>query len=85
MDIFTVNAKSWRAWQNSISHVPYHIFLTDSSITENIAFGVPDAQVDQARVVDAARRAQIDGFIKTLPEGYQTTIGESGVRISGGQ
>ena len=46
---------------------------------------MPDAQVDQARVVDAARRAQIDGFIKTLPEGYQTTIGESGVRISGGQ
>jgi ABC-type multidrug transport system fused ATPase/permease subunit len=74
-----------RAWQAHIAHVPQAIFLADSSIAENIAFGVPKARVDQARVQAAAQKAQIADIIESLPEQYQTIVGERGIRFSGGQ
>lgn len=73
------------AWQSGIAHVPQHIFLTDSSIAENIAFGLPKDQIDQARVIKAAKLAMIDEFINTLPNQYNELVGERGVRLSGGQ
>jgi ABC-type multidrug transport system fused ATPase/permease subunit len=73
------------AWQASIAHVPQSIFLADTSIAENIALGIPAAEVDQARLRSAAAQAQIAGFIESLPKGYGTMVGERGVRLSGGQ
>ena len=73
------------SWQRNIAHVPQAIFLADASIARNIAFGVPADQVDMARVVAAAATAQLDAFIASLPDGYETSVGERGVRLSGGQ
>ncbi len=74
-----------RAWQSRIAHVPQSIYLTDASIAENIAFGSERHQIDMARVSAAAQRAQIDSYVQQLPEGYDTHVGERGVRLSGGQ
>ncbi|WP_417252347.1 ABC transporter ATP-binding protein [Castellaniella sp.] len=74
-----------RSWQRRIAHVPQSIYLSDASIAENIAFGVPLLLIDHARVQQAAARAQIDRTIEALPEGYLTQVGERGVRLSGGQ
>ena len=75
-----------RAWQESVGYVPQDIFLTDASVTENIALGVPPKDIDQERVHRAACVASLDAFVrKELPEGYATKIGERGVRLSGGQ
>ncbi len=73
------------AWQAHIAHVPQAIFLADTTIEENIAFGVPKDFIDQERVRIAARQAQIAESIENLPNKYQTLVGERGVRLSGGQ
>ena len=73
------------AWQAHIAHVPQAIFLTDSSIEENIAFGIPKDQIDHYRVRQAAQQAQIANSIETWPKKYQTFVGERGIRLSGGQ
>lgn len=73
------------SWRATIAHVPQTIFLTDSSIAENIAFGVPKEQIDFSRLQKAAEQAQINSFIETSLEGYNTFVGERGVRLSGGQ
>jgi len=74
-----------RAWQAHIAHVPQAIFLADSTIEENIAFGVPKDQIDHHRVREAAQQAQIAHSIETWSKQYQTFVGERGVRLSGGQ
>jgi len=74
-----------RAWQRNIAHVPQAIFLSDSSLAENIAFGIPVEKIDMSRVRKAARQAQIADFIESSPDGYQTFVGERGIRLSGGQ
>jgi ATP-binding cassette subfamily B protein len=74
-----------RAWQRSIAHVPQSIFLADASLAENIAFGVPRAQIDMGRVRQAARQAQIADFIEGRRDEYDALVGERGIRLSGGQ
>ena len=74
-----------RDWQAHIAHVPQAIFLADSSIEENIAFGVPKDQIDHQRVRQAAQQAQIADSIESWPKQYQTFVGERGIRLSGGQ
>jgi len=74
-----------RSWQRSIAHVPQNIFLSDSTLEENIAFGVPKDRIDHERVLLAARQAQIADMIETWPKKYQTIVGERGIRLSGGQ
>ncbi len=74
-----------RPWQASVGYVPQEIFLTDNSVAHNIAFGVADEDLDMEAVERAARIAQIHDFVHTLPDGYDTVIGERGTRISGGQ
>ncbi len=73
------------AWRAGIGYVPQEIFLLDASISENIAMGLPEAEIDPARIRRAAEMARLDGFVSELPEGYDTQIGERGVRLSGGQ
>jgi len=65
--------------------VPQHIYLSDSTIEENIAFGLPEDEINFKRVQQAARQAQIAGLIESWPEQYQTFVGERGIRLSGGQ
>ena len=72
-------------WQRSCGYIPQVIFLTDDTIRANIAFGIPKGMVDEDAVARAARIARIDDFIATLPKGYDTEVGERGVRLSGGQ
>ncbi|MBF9040312.1 ATP-binding cassette domain-containing protein [Rhodobacterales bacterium LSUCC0387] len=74
-----------RAWQRRIAHVPQSIFLSDATIAENIAFGVPREKIDHERVVVAAQQAQISQTIETWREQYQSVVGERGVKLSGGQ
>lgn len=74
-----------RAWQRTIAHVPQSIYLADATVAENIAFGVPRAQIDLDRVQRAARQAQVAEFVEGWPDGYQSKVGERGVRLSGGQ
>jgi ATP-binding cassette subfamily B protein len=81
----TITAENNRAWQMHIAHVPQAIFLADASIEENIAFGVPKAQIDTNLVRQAARQAQIADVIEGWELQYQTMVGERGVRLSGGQ
>jgi ABC-type multidrug transport system fused ATPase/permease subunit len=74
------------AWQASIGYVPQDIFLIDDTIARNIAFGLPDAEIDPARLREACAMAQLLDFIEgELPAGFDTNVGERGVRLSGGQ
>lgn len=74
-----------REWQSCIAHVPQSIFLTDGSIAENIAFGIPKDKINFNQVCRAAKLAQINLFILDLPDKYDTFVGERGIRLSGGQ
>lgn len=74
-----------RSWQRNIAHVPQAIYLSDSSLAENIALGIPVQKIDMGRVRKAARQAQIADFIESLPHRYQELVGERGIRLSGGQ
>jgi len=73
------------AWQATIAYVPQNTFLQNASLAENIAFGVPRAGIDEQRMRDAARHAQLADFIASLPRGFDEPLGERGVRLSGGQ
>jgi ATP-binding cassette, subfamily B, bacterial PglK len=73
------------AWQSRIAYVPQNMFLLDSSIAQNIALGIPAAEINQRRLVEAARLAQLDEFVKNLPAGYDHKVGERGIQLSGGQ
>jgi ABC-type multidrug transport system fused ATPase/permease subunit len=74
-----------RSWQDRIGYVPQQIFLTDDTLRRNIAFGIPDAQIDEGAIQRALRAAQLDAFVSGLPAGIETMVGERGVRLSGGQ
>ena len=80
-----VTKKNIRNWQRNVAHVPQSIFLSDASIAENIAFGIPFDEIDQSRVISVSKLAQIDRFIENFPKKYKAVIGERGVRLSGGQ
>jgi ATP-binding cassette, subfamily B, bacterial PglK len=80
-----INRKNLRAWQKTISHVPQNIFLTDASVSENIAFGVSPENIDLTRVKESAKLAQISEYIESCQERYNTVVGERGISLSGGQ
>jgi ATP-binding cassette subfamily B protein len=85
IDNTVVTPQNTCAWQAHIAHVPQAIFLSDTSIAENIAFGLPPQQIDLHRVKQAAEQAQIAQTIAGWRNGYDTLVGERGVRLSGGQ
>ena len=74
-----------KSWQAKIAHVPQVIFLTDASISENIAFGVNSNEISHDLVRQSAKIAQISETIEALPDAYNTHVGERGVKLSGGQ
>lgn len=73
------------AWRRTIGYVPQNIVLIDNTLRRNIAFGVPDHDIDEAAVRNAVRAARLDDFVSLLPAGLDTEIGERGARLSGGQ
>ncbi|MDR3568441.1 MAG: ABC transporter ATP-binding protein [Syntrophobacteraceae bacterium] len=86
VDGVEITPSNLRAWQNLIGYVPQDIYLADDTIARNIAFGVPPQELDMTRVRLASEMAQIKHFIEEeLPEGYETPVGDRGVRLSGGQ
>lgn len=74
-----------RAWQSQIGYVPQTIFLTDDTLRQNIAFGIPADEIDDAAVTRALKAAQLYDFVQQLPKGLETEVGERGARLSGGQ
>jgi ATP-binding cassette, subfamily B, bacterial PglK len=85
IDNQTIDNQNRRAWQAHIAHVPQSIYLSDCTIEENIAFGVAKELIDHQRVKKSAQQAQIADLIEQWKDGYQTFVGERGVRLSGGQ
>jgi ATP-binding cassette subfamily B protein len=85
VDGVAITTGNRHAWQRLIAHVPQAIFLADRSIAENIALGQAGQDIDMERVREAARQAQLDELILSWPKGYDTVVGERGVRLSGGQ
>ena len=85
IDQLPLNNQNLRAWQAHIAHVPQNIYLSDGTIEENIAFGIENEEIDHQRVKKAAQQAQISELIGQWKDGYQTFVGERGIRLSGGQ
>ncbi len=85
IDSVAITQENRRAWQAHISHVPQSIYLTDSTIQENIAFGVELDKIKEHKVTQAAQQAQISEKINNLKNKYKTFVGEQGVQLSGGQ
>ena len=85
IDDIPLDSMNKKAWQRQISCVPQDIFLSDGTIEENIAFGLPQEDINQSRVKIAAQQAQISELIESLDNGYETIVGERGARLSGGQ
>ncbi|MEI6070381.1 MAG: ABC transporter ATP-binding protein [Verrucomicrobiae bacterium] len=85
VDGISIGGEARRAWQRAIAHVPQNIYLADTTLAENIAFGIRYEEIDMQRVRDAARQAQISDFIESRPGGYGAFVGERGIRLSGGQ
>lgn len=80
-----IDQNNVRRWQMSVGYVPQQIFLTDESVAANIAFGAAEDEIDILKVERAAKLARLDEFLEQLPEGYDTHVGDRGVRLSGGQ
>lgn len=75
----------YQSFLKDIGYIPQTIFMIDSTIRKNVAFGVADEDIDDAKVWRALQEAQLDEFVRGLPDGLDTSIGERGIRISGGQ
>ena len=76
---------NYEGWLKNIGYIPQTIFMIDSTIRKNVAFGVADEDIDDERVWAVLKEAQLDEFVRSLPEGLDTGIGERGIRLSGGQ
>jgi ABC-type multidrug transport system fused ATPase/permease subunit len=74
-----------RGWQDQIGYVPQSIFLADDTLRRNVAFGLADDHIDEQAILRALRAAQLEEFVRALPEGLDTSVGERGIRLSGGQ
>jgi ATP-binding cassette subfamily B protein len=85
VDGVPITKQNQRSWHSHVAHVPQAIFLSDGTIEENIAFGVPRHLIDHKRVLMSAEQAQISESIENWPNRYQTLVGERGIRLSGGQ
>ncbi len=86
VDSTPIRDKNVRRWQSDLGYVPQHIYLSDDTVARNIAFGVPEDDIDMSAVQQAARRAHILDFVEQkLPDGWNSPVGERGVKLSGGQ
>ena len=80
-----IDSKNCRSWQNTIGFVAQNIFLSEGSISENVAFGIPKDQINQNQVHRALKLAHLDDLVKSFEDGIHTRVGERGIQLSGGQ
>lgn len=85
VDGLALSEDDLHAWRKQVAHVPQSIYLTDASVAENIAFGVPKEAVSPSRITEVAHKASIGSFVEDGQAGYATLVGERGARVSGGQ
>ena len=85
VDNFAIQQNNLRKWQNSIGYVSQDVYLTDDSIVSNIAFGIEKEKIDFDLIDKVLNQAQLTDLIQSLPNGYNTEVGERGVQLSGGQ
>ena len=85
IDDKAIDDKNCRSWQNSIGFVPQSIFLSEGTVAENVAFGIPDEDIDYEQVSKVIKLARLEELVTQLPLGLKTKIGERGVQLSGGQ
>ena len=85
IDDTQLDAENIRAWQDKLGFVSQFIFLSDSSIRENVAFGISPNEIDEEKVVSACKLAHLNDFIDQLEDGLDTNVGERGIQLSGGQ
>ncbi len=81
IDIF----KNMNAWHNNLGYIPQTIYLSDDTVRNNVAFGIYEDEIDDDKVIDALKKAQIYEFVEGLSDGMETCVGDRGVRLSGGQ
>lgn len=77
--------KCMHSWHEDIGYIPQVIYLMDDNIRANVAFGIPESEIDDAVIEKALQEAQLDQFVHALPDGLDTMIGDRGVKLSGGQ
>lgn len=82
-DVF--DKDNYRKWLKNVGYIPQSIFMIDDSIRKNVAFGIPEDEIDDNRVWEVLKEAQLDEFVRSLPEGLDSSVGERGIRVSGGQ
>lgn len=85
LDGIPITEENKGAWHRHIAHVPQTIFLTDNTVAENIAFGIPYEEIDFERLQEVSRRALLETTIESFPDKYRNIVGERGIRLSGGQ
>lgn len=85
VDGVPITSKNRRAWQNNIGFVPQAIFLSEGTISENVAFGIPKEKIDPQKVLNALKMSHLIEMVESLPQGVDTKVGERGVQLSGGQ
>ena len=85
IDGVAVTRENLTSWWSNVSHVPQSIYLADSSIAQNVAFGIEKSEIDLDRLGECIKKSQLGDFIDGLPDGIWTEVGERGVRLSGGE
>jgi ATP-binding cassette, subfamily B, bacterial PglK len=85
VDGYKIERRDRRSWRQLLGYVKQDVYLMDATFRENIAFGVPRGEIDEARIQAAVEAASLSDFVRTLPEGLETNVGEHGSKISGGQ
>ena len=85
IDDICITEKNKRAWQNTLGFVPQSIFLSEGTIAENVAFGLPSKDINLDQVKKALQLANLTDLVEQLPKGLNTKVGERGVQLSGGQ
>lgn len=85
IDDLNISSENIRLWQNNVGYVAQSIFLSEGTIAENIAFGIPSEHINHSRLHHAVKLAHLDELINNLKDGIDTQVGERGVQISGGQ
>jgi ATP-binding cassette subfamily C protein len=85
VDQTVLDHETMRCWQKQLGYVPQQVYITNDTVVRNVAFGVPDEEIDMARIENALRRANLYEHMQSLPDGLETPLGENGRRLSGGQ
>jgi ABC-type multidrug transport system fused ATPase/permease subunit len=80
-----IDRYGWEKWLRQVAYIPQSVFLVDDTLEKNIAFGLPENEIEEEKIKKAITYAQLDKLVKTFPDGTKTVLGERGIRLSGGE